>query len=60
MPVIRGTGDARKLRVERGHQDTRKLRCKKCGELAVAMSDGKGGTVQRCTGCGAEYKSTSI
>jgi len=35
--------------------DTRKIRCKACGNLAVATSDGKGGYVWRCVSCKREY-----
>ena len=67
--VIRGTKDRRKFQVVTGTKDasnfptageTRKMRCKKCGELAVQMTDGKGGFQTQCPNCGSVYKNVVL
>lgn len=67
--VIRGTKDRKNFQVVTGTKDaanfptageTRKMRCKKCGELAVQMPDGKGGLHLQCPNCNSVYKSTAL
>jgi hypothetical protein len=68
--TIAGTKDLRRAqasgkmapdaRVVKGAADPRQFRCKKCGNLATNKSDGKGGSVLKCTFCGTEYRATLI
>jgi uncharacterized C2H2 Zn-finger protein len=69
MAVIRGTKDRKNFAVVTGTKDpanfpsageTRKLRCRRCGEIAVQMADGKGGFQTQCPNCGAVYKATRL
>jgi uncharacterized OB-fold protein len=69
MSVIKGTKDAKTMEVVKGTKDSfnfrgsdevRKLRCKKCGELALPAPDGKGGMQMQCFNCGTIFKSTAL
>jgi len=61
--VIRGTGDAKK-RVSviktTGTGDIRQIRCQKCGELAIATPNARGGVDCRCPNCQTVWISTTI
>ena len=69
MSVIKGTKDRKNFQIVTGTKDAfnfptagelRKLRCKKCGELAVQMADGRGGFQTQCPNCGAIYKNVVL
>lgn len=55
--VISGTGQVRTFKVIKGSSDTREMRCTnpKCGNVALQVPDGKGGTIYKCITCGTKY-----
>lgn len=64
--VLQGTKDLREqgnsgtVQVLKGSGDPRQLRCQKCGGMAVATPNGKGGSVTQCSQCGAKFNSSSF
>ena len=60
--VITGTKTHRQVRVIKGQQDVRQVRCtnKLCGALVSASPDGKGGKRYRCHQCGTTIVSVRI
>lgn len=60
--VIAGTQASKKIRVLKGQQDVRQVRCtnKQCSALVSATPDGKGGNRHKCHQCGMIITSTRI
>ena len=58
--VIKGTKDRKQFQVVRGAQDTRAIRCKKCGNVATQVPDGKGGVLYQCNTCQAKFNFTKL
>lgn len=59
MPrVIEGTGQ--KFQVLKSTGGVRKLRCTRCGDMAIEMPDGKGGTVVECPRCHLQVKTVKL
>ena len=50
----------RKIQVLRGQNNTRQMRCKKCGNLTSQVQDAKGGMQDKCLFCGTVYSVLAI
>lgn len=60
MKVIRGTGDAKKLKGQARSQGAVTMRCTNCGQQAVRTRLGNGKEVYKCGACGTCFGATKF
>jgi len=60
MKIIRGTGDAKKLKGQAVSQGQLTLRCTGCGQQAIQTRLADGTQVYKCNACGMAFKATKF
>lgn len=60
MKIIRGTGDAKKLKGQALPQKTTTMRCTNCGQQAVQGRLPNGREVYTCVACGTSFTASKF
>jgi DNA-directed RNA polymerase subunit RPC12/RpoP len=56
MRIIRGTGDAKKMKGQVQATQVPTMRCTRCSQTAFQGKTSSGQLIYRCGACGAEFK----
>lgn len=60
MKVIRGTGDAKKMKGNAVVHARQSMRCTNCGQQAFPLQVSDGSTIYKCSACGTKLKAVKF
>jgi hypothetical protein len=60
VKIIRGTGDAKKMKGQATSQSVRTMRCTNCGQQAMKTRTPDGQEIYKCGACGCGFKATKF